>query len=511
MLLVGIDIGTTNIKGIVYHPEGTSLGSASRPTRTHYHGTEIADFYPEEIWEDVKYIIAELVSGCACPEKIGSISFASFGEAGLAVDGHGKPLAPSIAWFDHRSNAVVEKWKEQVDEYEVFRITGMRIGSVSSLSKILWEKENLPDVYRSIKKWLFIPSYIMLKLTGEYATDYSMASRSMLFDITKKVWSEKMCRLADISIDLLPVAKPSGTPIGKISQKIATSLGLKSNVIVTLGGHDHLCGALSAGLRQRGDLVNSSGTTDALCALIDPTKIDRKYYNAGVNCGCHVAPGQTYLLGGNLTAGRVIDWFIDTFYPNSEIPQKNFYQSLIEHAAASPVGSKGLVVLPHLRGCFTPYHDPNSKGAILGLRTTHTDKDISRAIFEGLSLEFRVVLDTFSELTGDTFPKVICIGGGSKNRFWTQMKADVTQRIMAINSVQENTSLGAAILAGLGSGTYRNADEAFENLQSDYDIMHPNQKNFEIYRQIYDRFYRNIYEKMIGVNTGIEELLKILP
>ncbi len=511
MLLVGVDIGTTNIKGIVFHPEGTKLASASRPTRTHYHGTEVADFYPEEIWEDVKSVLAELVSQCVCPEKIGSISFACFGEAGLAVDAQGKALAPSIAWFDHRSNAVVEKWKEQVDEYEVFRITGMRIGSVSSLAKILWEKENLPDVYRKIKKWLFIPSYVILKLTGEYATDYSMASRSMLFDITKKAWSEKMCRLADIPIDLLPAAKSSGTPVGEISRKIAASLGLKNNVIVTLGGHDHLCGAFSAGLRQKGDLVNSTGTTDALCALIDPAWIDQRYYNAGVNCGCHVAADQIYLLGGILTAGRAIDWFIDNFYPSVGAPRNNLYQSLIEHAEASPVGSNGLVVLPHLRGCFTPNFDATAKGAILGLRTTHTYKDISRAIFEGLSLEFRVVLDTLSELTGDTFPQVICIGGGSKNRFWSQLKADVTQRIMVINNVQENTSLGAAILAGLGSGTYRDADEAFEILKSNCDILQPNQKNFEIYRQIYDRFYRNFYEKMIGVNSDIEELLKILP
>jgi xylulokinase len=120
-------------------------------------------------------------------------------------------------------------------------------------------------------------------------------------------------------------------------------------------------------------------------------------------------------------------------------------------------------------------------------------------------------LDTLSELTGDTFPQVICIGGGSKNRFWTQLKADVTQRIMVINKIQENTSLGAAILAGLGAGTYRNADEAFEILQTDCDIIRPNQKNFEIYRQLYERFYRNIYEKMIRVNSDIEELLKILP
>ena len=133
MLLVGIDIGTTNIKGIVFKPDGTKVASVSRPTRTHYHGTEIADYYPEEIWGDVKDILKELVSQCPYPEKIGALSFASFGEAGLAVDVKGKPLAPSITWFDHRSNQVVEEWKDQVDEYEVFRITGMRIGSMSSI------------------------------------------------------------------------------------------------------------------------------------------------------------------------------------------------------------------------------------------------------------------------------------------------------------------------------------------------------------------------------------------
>ena len=249
----------------------------------------------------------------------------------------------------------------------------------------------------------------------------------------------------------------------------------------------------------------------ALCALIDPAWIDQRYYNAGVNCGCHVAADQIYLLGGLLTAGSVIDWFIDNFYLRVEAPRKKLYETLIEHAEASPTGSNGLVVLPHLRGCYTPYYDATSKGAILGLRTTHTHKDIARAIFEGLSLEFRVVLDTLSELTGDTFPRVICIGGGSKNRFWTQMKSDVTQRIMVINKTQENTSLGAAILAGLGSGTYRNAEEVFEILPSDCDIIQPDHKNFEIYRQLYDRFYCNIYAKMSGVNSDIEELLKILP
>jgi xylulokinase len=510
LLLVGIDIGTTNIKGIVFNPDGTRVSSVSRPTRTHYHGTEIADYYPEEIWEDVKDLLKELVSQCPYPEKIGALSLASFGEAGVAVDVKGKPLAPSIAWFDHRSNQVVEEWRDQVDEYEVFRITGMRIGSMSSLAKILWEKRNLPDVYGRIKKWLFVPSYIILKLTGEYRTDYSMATRSMLFDITKKVWSEKMCQLADIPIDLMPPAEASGTSIGDIAPRIAGCLGLKRNVLVVLGGHDHLCGAFSAGLRQTGDLVNSSGTTDTLCALIDPSRIDQEYFNAGVNCGCHVAADQTYLLGGIFTAGRLIDWFVDNFYPDDTGSREKLYQRLIEHAKASPVGSKGLVVFPHLRGCFTPHYDPISKGAILGLRTTHTHNDIARAVFEGLALEFQVVLSKFKELTGDHYPQVICIGGGSKNRFWTQLKADVTGRPLVINNIKENTSLGAAILAGLGAGIYRSADHAFEMLQSDHEVLQPDPKNFAIYRQIYEHFYCRLYEKMTAVNYDIEGLLKIL-
>ena len=510
MLLVGIDIGTTNIKGIVFKPDGAMVASVSRPTRTHYHGTEIADYYPEEIWQDVQDLLKELVSQCPYPEKISALSFASFGEAGLAVDVNGNPLAPAITWFDHRSNQVIEDWKNQVDEYEVFRITGMRIGSMSSVAKILWEKKNLPDVYRRINKWLFVPSYIMLKLTGEYRTDYSMATRSMLFDITKKSWSEKMCRLADIPIDLMPSAEPSGTPIGYIVPKVAADLGLKGKVLVVLGGHDHLCGAFSAGLRQKGDLINSSGTTDTLCALIDPQRIDRKYYRAGVNCGCHVAAGQTYLLGGIFTAGRLIDWFVDNFYRAGEGSRESLYRQLIERAAASPVGSNGLVVFPHLRGCFTPHYDPIAKGAILGLRTTHTHHDIARAVFEGLALEFQVVLNGFKELTGDAYARVICIGGGSKNRFWTQLKADVTGHPLIINNIKENTSLGAAILAGLGAGIYRSADHAFEILQGDTEILQPEPGNSAIYRQIYNQFYCHLYEKMSGINQDIEKLLKIL-
>jgi len=511
VFLIGIDIGTTNIKGIVFNREGKKITSVSRPISTHYRGTEIADFCPEEIWEDVREILRKLISQCPHPEKISALSFASFGEAGVAVDERGEPLAPSIVWFDQRSKNIIEEWQKRVDDYEVFQITGMQISHIPSLAKILWERENLPEVYRRAAKWLFMASYIILKLTGEYRTDYSTASRSMLFDIHRKVWSERMCELAGIRMDLLPPAVPSGTAVGEIRNRVASDLGLKSKVTVVMGGHDHPCGAFSVGLRKTGEVVNSTGTVDALYALIDPGRIDRRFFEAGVCCGCHVVEEQTYMIGGTLAAGRLIDWFIENFYADSTIPKERIYDVLIERAASSPVGSNGVAVLPHLRGSLFPCNDPLSKGAILGLRTTHTLNDIIHAIFEGLSLELRIVMDNYRELTGDQYPEVKCIGGGSRNRLWIQIKADVLERKMIINDIRENTSLGAAILAGIGAGIYRNPEEVFRTLKSEEETFLPNPDNSQIYRQIYGRFYRGLYQKMIGVNRDIEEVLKILP
>jgi len=509
MLTIGIDIGTTNIKGILLHPEGKKITSVSLPTRIHYQGTEIADFHPQEIWEDVQTIITELSTLCSTPERIKAISFASFGESGLLVNENGDPLAPSIAWFDHRSNAIMEAWRKNVDDYEFYQTTGMRVSGISSLAKILWEKENRYPAYRKAKKWLFVPSYIIFKLTGEYVTEYSIASRSALFDIRQRRWSENVAGMADIPIDLLPSVMPSGTPVGEISNKVAAALGLRRNTLIVLGGHDHPCGAFSAGLRREGEIVNSSGTVDAVYALIDPARIDRSFLEAGVNFGCHVSEGKTYLMGGILTAGILVDWFIDNFYIKKDETKEKVYEFLVRDAGDSPVGSNGVVILPHLRGACTSHDDPESKGTILGLRTTHNYRDIARAVFEGLSFELRQVLDKYSDLTGDPYPEVKCIGGGSKNRFWVQLKADVTGRKMIVDNIQENASFGAAILAGIGAGIYPNADRAFETIKRIEAVYRPNSEHSTIYNQLYDKVYRNLYDHLRGVNHDIEEVLKI--
>jgi xylulokinase len=256
--------------------------------------------------------------------------------------------------------------------------------------------------------------------------------------------------------------------------------------------------------------LNSSGTGDALFALIDPAQIDDRFYHGGVSCGCHVVGGQTYLLGGTHAAGRMIDWFLGAFYADASKPKDRLYAEMVERAAAAPLGSHGVIVVPHLRGCLTPHNDPVAKGAILGLRSTHTLNDMTRALFEGLSMDVRVIVETYAELTGDPYPELKYIGGGSRNPFWIQMKADVLERRIRVSTIGENASLGAALLAGMGCGLYRDADEAYAAVCAAEVEFTPNPANSIVYGEIYERVYRGLYRQMVGINQDLESLQRRL-
>lgn len=512
MFLVGMDLGTTNIKGLLFTREGQIVASTSQSTPTHYLGTESAEYHPEEFWEILQTILGQLVAACPHPEAIAGVAFSSFAESGVTLDADGTPLAPAIAWFDHRVLGILEELKRSLDEREVYRITGMPITHIASLGKILWERRNLPEVRRRTRTWLFLPSYLAYRLTGEYRADYSLASRTLLFDVRRRTWSERMCDLTGVPMDILPPVAPSGTPVGVIRPQVASALGLGRGVTVSLGGHDHLCGAFSAGVRRRGEILNSSGTGDAMCALIDPTQIDERFFHSGLGCGCHVVEGQTYMMGGVRAAGRMIDWFLENFYSHADpsMPKDRLYAEMIRRASRAPVGSKGVIVSPHFQGCHIPYHDPVAKGAILGLRSTHSLDDITRALFEGFSLQMRMVVETYSELTGDPYPEMKCIGGGSQNAFWVQMKADVLERTIRVSTIRENASHGAALLAGIGAGVYRDADEACETVSAPTIEYVPNPANFPVYRQIYEQVYRDLYRRMLGTNQDLETLQTFL-
>jgi len=503
MYLIGMDLGTTNIKGLLFTREGAPVAAASRATPTRYRGTDSADYDPGEIWDAVQAILRELVQACPHPDAIVGLAFASFGESSLAVDREGTPLAPAMAWFDSRVFGVLEEFRQRVDEREVFRITGMALTHIAGIGKLLWEQRHLPDVFHRMRYWLAVPSYLVYRLTGEIRLDYSLASRTMLFDVHRRTWSERMCEWAGLPISILPPVAASGTPVGVIRHEVASALGLPATVVVSLGGHDHLCGALSAGIRRRGQILNSSGTGDSLVVALNADLVDERYFQAGVSCGCHVVPGVTYGLGGVRGSGRMIDWLRETLYAGTD---DTGYAALIAAAARAPVGSHGLIVAPHFQGAHIPQQDPLAKGAILGLRTGHTRDDLTRALFEALTFQLRLAMETYAELTGESFPDVICIGGGSQNAFWVQMKADVLNRRIRVGTLRENTAHGAALLAGIGAGVYRDAEEACAVAASPLHDYCPNPAHVPIYGDIFDQVYRALHAELTGLDHKLEAL-----
>ena len=512
MFLIGMDLGTTNIKGLLFTRDGEIVASTSRSTPTHYRGTDSADYDPEELWQVVQAILRQLAAACPHPEAIAGLAFASFAESSVALDDDGKPLAPAIAWFDCRVLDVLEEFRRTIDEREVYRITGMSLTHIAALGKLLWEKRYLPEVFQRTRVWLCLPNYLAYRLTGEVRLDYSLASRTMLFDVRRRTWSARMCDLAGVPMHILPPVAASGTPIGVIRREVADTLGLPPRVVVALGGHDHLCGALSAGIRRRGELLNSSGTGDSLFVPIDMAQIDDRFFEAGVGCGCHVVSGLTYALGGVRGAGRVIDWLRETFYaPADAVAEKDqLYGTMIERAARAPVGSHGVLAAPHFQGVHIPYQDLVAKGAILGLRSTHSLDDITRAMFEGLSFQLRLAVETYAVLAGETFPDVMCIGGGSQNPFWVQMKADVLERRIRVSTLRENAAHGAALLAGIGAGVYRDAEEACETASAPMIDYAPNPAHVPIYRHIFEHVYRGLHQELLGINQKLESLQKFL-
>jgi xylulokinase len=501
--LIGMDLGTTNLKGVLFTRDGAQVAAASRATPTQYRGAESADYDPEEIWHAVQTILSELVKACPHPDAIAGLAFASFGESSLAVDGEGKPLAPAMAWFDSRVLGLLEEFRQRVDEREVFRITGMALTHIAGIGKLLWEQRHLPEVFRRMRYWLAVPSYLVHRLTGETRLDYSLASRTMLFDVHRRAWSERMCDLAGVPISILPPVAASGTPVGVIRREVAGALGLPATVVVSLGGHDHVCGALSAGIRRRGKILNSSGTGDSLVVTLDAEQVDERFFQAGVSCGCHVVPGLTYGLGGVRGSGRMIDWLRETFFEGA---RNTGYETLVARAARAPAGSRGVVIAPHFQGAHIPQQDPMAKGAILGLRTGHTLDDITRALFEALSFQLRLAVDTYAGLTGETFPDVICIGGGSQNGFWVQMKADVLNRRIRVSRLRENSAHGAALLAGIGAGVYRDVEEACALASPPLQDYVPNPAHVPIYGDIFERVYCSLHATLAGMDQKLDAL-----
>ncbi len=501
--LMGIDLGSTSLKALVYDLDGNCVATGSRPTeKVHPNADhpEWAVWEPDQIFGGAADAIREAVGQLDDPSQIRAVAVTGMGMDGVPVDDKGQWLYPFISWHDPRTGPQFEWWLENIGAEKVFSIGGNPLWPINSALRILWMAENEPDILARADRWLLIEDFMNFMLCGRMATDYSMASCTLLFDQKKLDWSDELIELSGIDRRLLSEALPSGTPLGEIHAAAAHATGLPEGTPVVLGGHDHLCGALPVGAFRPGVMLDVTGTWECAMTVTEGPVLDDPLREIGMTVQAHVARGKHTVWGGNVAAD-MLEWYRKHF--GSAAREKaarekaatgggDEWAHLMKSAADAPVGSNRVMFLPHMSAASCPVVDGQSLGAFVGMSNLATDGDMLRAMIEGLDYQFRDMATSLESGLGITMEKFIAVGGAVRNELWMQNKADVIGRPIEVPGVTEATPLGAAIIAGIGMGLYEDEAQAFERVSKPGRVFNPDpqttakyDKLFEIYKQLY--------------------------
>lgn len=492
-LLAGLDIGSTNIKAVIFRPDGAIVARSSHKTPTHFPRPGWAYFDPAELWETTAAALRAAVAQVERPERIASIAVASIGETGVLLDAHDTPLYEAIAWYDVRSEAQGEELARRLGVQRVYATCGIAPQAIFTLAKLLWIKQSEPDALARAVRWLHVADYITYKLCGVAATDYSVASRTMALNLRRLEWATDLIEEAGIPPNIFAPLMRGGTYLGTVLPEIARATGLPEHTIVPVGGHDHLCGALAVGAGSPGILLDSIGTAEGLLITIEQPLQGEHLAEEGYEQGAHVAGGY-YGMGAYRTAGVCIDWFRAVCGGIS-------YADLTAEAAAAPPGSLGVRFMPHLRLPHSPSNDPRSRGTFVGLSTDVTRGMLFRAIIEGLSFETRAVLDPLLRYAGVERPdQVYVIGGASRNPLLVQVKADILNQTLTVVNMEEEVATGAALLGGLAAGIYAGPLEAAAALNVTRTPIAPNPELAGFYDRIFSEVYAHLYGALRPIN-----------
>ena len=502
-LLLGLDVGTTSVKAVVYRTDGIAVGASSLPTPTHVPRPGWAFYRPDELWQTAVAAISGALVNVPHHEIV-SVAVTSIGESGVLLDAAGAATTDSIAWFDTRTRPQATWLAERIGKDELFARSGLSLQPIFSLNKLLWHREHEPDAWARSVRWLMLADFIAYRLCGEAATDLSLASRTLMLDLLQKRWDEQTLAQAEIDQRLLAPLVPGGTSLGNVTASAAALTGLPVTAVVAAGGHDHVCGALAAGVTRPGQMLNSLGTAEAVFMPIAQPLADPNAGRQGYTQGAHVVGGGYYAFAGQYTSGASIEWLRDLLGASNDPVA---YDELIAAAERVPAGSLGVLFLPHMRLANPPYDDPRSRGALVGLTMDAGRDVITRAIFEGLALESRNTFEpllTYPEVTAPQ--SVVAIGGGTRNALLMRVKASVTNLVHHIVAAHEATALGAALLGGLGAGVYDNVDDAVDAMRYGQQEIGPEPNDVPVYEAIYNQVYRHFYPSVAPLSQAISDL-----
>lgn len=501
-LLMGIDIGTTNWKVVVFDEQGKRVFMEKTATITHYDDQGHSTYKPSEIWDNVSRMMD--MAGKAYGHEIAAISVTSMAEAVVPIGADGQACSDIITWFDNRSQKEAEHIVEIMGKDKLYAITGLDPNPIFSICKMLWMRNNQPDVYDQSRKWLQMTDYMIYLLTGVMATDYTLATRTLAYDVVKKGWSDEILETFNVDRNLLPDIVESGTIVGHMTEEASEATGLSTSIPVVMGGNDHPCGSLPAGVLKGNAILDSSGTAESIIYVSAAGDVPDMSFKGQRTCS-YLDKDRYAMWGGIVSSGASFEWAYKTLLSTNEwgIKQDAYsYTEILDQLKGRQPGAGGVLFIPHLRGSGAPDWNPKMKGSFLGIQTTTTQKDLLQAVMEGLSFQARIIIEMYRDITDKAIDRICVVGGSGKNRVWQQIKADILQLPIEICVESEATALGAAMLAGVGIGVFKDMRDASEKIAVGNEQLTHNPANKEAYDALYE-----IYKEACNVTTGISEKL----
>jgi xylulokinase/glycerol kinase len=460
-----LDIGTTGCRSIIYDKNGNSLIQTYEEYQSIYLSPRWIDHDPSTWLNAIENTLSEAVKSLDLDsDQIAAISVTSQRATFTPVDKDGNYLANAMLWQDKRAIKEAQYLEKEFGEYFIYEKTGLKIDPYFTLPKILWLKENKKEIYESAYKFLFVQDLAINKLTGEFVTDWTQASRSMLFNIDSLEWDYEFAEKVGIDKDKLPKAVPPGSIAGDLTSEMSEKLGINEGTPVIAAGGDQQCAAIGLGVVESKLVLANTGTGSFVLAHSENPAKDKK---RRVICSASAIPGKWVLEAGIFTTGSIYRWFRDNFGVLENKLGKDLdissYEILNAEAKKAPIGSNGLVLLPHFAASAAPYWNPEARGVLYGLELGHKRSSVIRSFLEGIALEIQKNLEIMQLITTD-MEEIRVSGGTAKSSVFNQIQSNVYGKPVIRTKSEETSGLGAAILAANTIGFYPDINTAVKKM-----------------------------------------------
>ncbi|NLJ40733.1 MAG: hypothetical protein GX352_03875 [Clostridiales bacterium] len=476
--LIGIDIGTTGTKSILFTEKGNIVAHSYKGYPVTTPALNQCEQKAEDWWGAVVDTVRAIISGTEAKDNVAAISLSVQGGTLVPVDGELNPLRPAIVWNDMRCGIQAKAFANRFGQSYMYEKTGWALSNGLNALQIAWIRENEPEIFSRTDKFLSVPDYISAKLTGRAALDLSNAGINQLADIVKGSYDKDILDFIEIEEEKLGEIIPSGEPIGYLTQEAKEELGLTGNVMFCSGAHDQYAALIGSGAINSGDMLLGTGTAWVLTMLTDSP-------NFGDNLSQSVSaiPGKWGSLVSLPTGGISLDWLLKNVVNKDINIEKLTYKELDAQVALRHPGSGGLMFFPYFMGAGYPLFDGSSKASFIGLDLSHDRIDMARAVMEGIAYQTIWPISAFDQRYKDSSLKIS--GGATKSNIWLKIVANIVNRPISVPEIPDLTCIGAAMLAGLGGGLFSSPDEAFDALGVGERVIEPDLEDSAKYTELF--------------------------